>query len=156
MNILYICTHNRCRSIIAEAVTNLIAGGQLITRSAGSEPAGFVHPLTLKYLQEAGVPTQHLHSKSWHDVNDFTPDLVITVCDSAAEETCPLWLGDVVKVHWGLKDPSKVQGTERQVTAAFRHCINEVKHRVTLMLDAGVQHAQKDELQKLMQELGAR
>ena len=101
-NILYICTHNRCRSILSEAITRQKALGIITAQSAGSEPAGQVHPLTLRYLQEAGYNTQQLSSKSWDTLGEFIPDVVITVCDQAAGESCPLWLGTTPKLHWGL------------------------------------------------------
>ena len=130
MKILYICTHNRCRSILSEAVTNHLAGDLLEARSAGSQPAGQVHPLSLKYLAEAGIPTAGLKSQSWDEFEEFAPDLVVTVCDSAAGEACPLWFGHSLKVHWGLEDPSKLSGTEEEIADAFRHTIELVRQRV--------------------------
>ena len=87
MKVLYICTHNRCRSILSEAITNHVAGDVITAKSAGSQPAGEVHPLSLKYLNEAGIPTEGLQSQSWDEFEAFAPDLVITVCDSAAGES---------------------------------------------------------------------
>ncbi|MBD2859821.1 arsenate reductase ArsC [Spongiibacter sp. KMU-158] len=130
MKILYICTHNRCRSILSEAITNQFAAGVLTARSAGSQPAGEVHPLSLKYLQEAGIATEGLISQSWDELEDFAPDLVVTVCDSAAGESCPLWFGKSLKVHWGLSDPSKLEGSETELAEAFRATISEIKQRV--------------------------
>ena len=124
MKILYICTHNRCRSILSEAITNHRAAGALIARSAGSQPAGEVHPLSLKYLAEAGIPTRGLKSQSWDEFEDFAPDVVITLCDSAAGESCPLWFGKAIKLHWGLEDPSKLSGDESAIAAEFgRVCL---------------------------------
>lgn len=130
MKVLYICTHNRCRSILSEAISNQFGGGTLTARSAGSQPAGEVHPLSLKYLAEAGISTQGLISQSWDELEAFAPDLVITVCDAAAGESCPLWFGNSLKVHWGLSDPSKLEGSEEQLAAAFRATIAEIKQRV--------------------------
>lgn len=130
MKILYICTHNRCRSILSEAITNKLADGVIEARSAGSQPAGVVHPLSLKYLEQSGYDTQGLTSQSWDKFEDFEPNLVITVCDSAANESCPVWFGKSVKIHWGLKDPSKVEGTEEEKQAAFSACIAEIEKRV--------------------------
>lgn len=138
MKILYICTHNRCRSILSEAITNQFAQGNLVAKSAGSQPAGEVHPLTLTYLKEAGISTENLRSQSWDDFVDFAPDVVITVCDSAAGESCPLWFGNSVKVHWGLADPSRLANegaTNADVAHAFQHCITEIKQRVAALSD---------------------
>lgn len=134
MKILYICTHNRCRSILSEAITNAKSGGRLVARSAGSQPSGEVHPLSIKYLAEAGIPTVGLSSKSWDAFEDFAPDLVVTVCDSAAGETCPVWFGKTLKVHWGMDDPSKLQGSEAQLADAFRRTIAEIGERVDALL----------------------
>ncbi len=130
MKILYICTHNRCRSILSEAITNAHATGIIQAKSAGSQPCGEVHPLSLKYLKEAGISTQGLTSQSWDEFEQFAPDLVITVCDSAAGETCPVWFGKSLKIHWGLIDPSKLSGTEEDIAEAFRQTIEIIKERV--------------------------
>ncbi len=130
MKILYICTHNRCRSILSEAITNQLAAGEIDARSAGSQPAGAVHPLTLRYLEKHGYSTSGLQSQSWEDFEDFQPDLVITVCDSAAGEACPVYFGKSAKVHWGLSDPSKVEGSEAERERAFDVCIQEIAGRV--------------------------
>lgn len=148
MNILYICTHNRCRSALSEAITNQLgrslaktsekATGQsrVVAKSAGSQPAGEVHPLTLKYLDEAGYSTKGLTSNSWDDqdyMGDFVPDVVITVCDNAAGEACPLWLGDIPKLqklHWGLTDPSKDTKDKVATAENFRQIIQQIEQRV--------------------------
>ena len=130
MKILYICTHNRCRSILSEAITNQLAGDVIEAKSAGSQPVGEVHPLSLKYLGKAGYSANDLHSQSWDDFENFQPDIVITVCDSAAGEACPVYFGASLKVHWGLKDPSKLVVDELQIEKAFLSCIEEISHRV--------------------------
>lgn len=130
MKVLYICTHNRCRSILSEAITNHRAGDVLTARSAGSQPAGEVHPLSLRYLREAGVPINDLQSQSWDAFENFAPDVVITVCDSAAGESCPVWFGKTHKLHWGLEDPSKLEGNEETIAQAFRHTIATIEQRV--------------------------
>ncbi len=138
MKILYICTHNRCRSILSEAITNHLADGKLQAFSAGSQPAGEVHPLTLQYLQEAGISTANLRSKSWDELENNQPDIVVTVCDSAANESCPVWFGNTAKIHWGLADPSKIEGTDEQKRQAFFDTIEIIKSRVTTLLDANL------------------
>lgn len=137
MKILFVCTHNRCRSILAEAVSRQLGGALLEVRSAGSQPAGQVHPLSLKYLAQAGYSTDGLRSQSWDAFEDFAPDLVVTVCDSAAGEACPVWFGKTVKVHWGLKDPSALSGSEEDVKAAFLATIGTLEKRIQSLLDAG-------------------
>lgn len=138
LKILYICTHNRCRSILSEAITNHMAPGKLMARSAGSQPAGEVHPLSIKYLQQAGIATNGLRSQSWDDFAEFAPDVVITVCDSAAAEACPVWFEDGIQLHWGLSDPSKLVGSEAVLAGAFHATMAEISQRVEeiLALDA--------------------
>lgn len=135
LKVLYICTHNRCRSILSEAVTNKLGNGLIDARSAGSQPVGEVHPLSIKYLSEMGYSVDGLQSQSWDEFEAFAPDLVITVCDSAAGETCPVWFGRAVKVHWGLSDPSKLSGTEQQIKTAFKQCIELIETRVQQLLE---------------------
>jgi len=139
MKLLFICTHNRCRSILAEAVTNFYGKGQVIAKSAGSQPAGEVHPLSLKYLQKMGIPTDGLCSQSWHEHEAWQADVVITVCDSAANEVCPLWFGQSLKVHWGLADPSKLDGTEEAVEQAFTKTIETLTRRIDKLLKLNIQ-----------------
>ena len=130
MKILYVCTHNRCRSILSEAVTRSRAGSLIDVRSAGSQPVGEVHPLSLKYLQQTGYNIDGLASESWDAYVEWAPDVVITVCDRAAGETCPLYLGSAIKLHWGLQDPSALSGTEEQIEAAFISTIKCIEKRV--------------------------
>jgi len=140
MKLLFICTHNRCRSILAEAVTNYYGKGQILAKSAGSQPAGEVHPLSLKYLQKKGIPTEGLCSQSWDEHEAWQADVVITVCDSAANEACPLWFGQSLKVHWGLADPSKLEGTEEDVEQAFIKTIDLLIHRIETLLKLNIQN----------------
>ena len=112
MKLLYICTHNRCRSILSEAITNSLAGDLIIARSAGSQPADEVHPLSMKYLRQMGYTVTGLRSESWHNFAQFQPDVVITVCDSAAGEACPAYFGNSIKIHWGMADPSKIESPD--------------------------------------------
>jgi arsenate reductase (thioredoxin) len=156
MKILYICTHNRCRSILSEALTNALSGGLIEARSAGSQPAGEVHPLSLHYLQEDGIPTEGLYSKSWDKLESFAPDLVITVCDSAANESCPLWFGKAAKLHWGLADPSKVTGSDTEKALAFRACIAEIRQRVEALLRLPDGKLDAETLQAALGGLGVR
>ena len=118
-NLLFICTHNRCRSILAEVIANTQFGGFFQAFSAGSQPAGEIHPLTLKFLDARGLPTEGLNSQSWGDFADQQFDLVVTVCDSAANESCPLWMSDAPRVNWGMPDPSRAEGDEADIERAF-------------------------------------
>lgn len=156
MKILYICTHNRCRSILSEAITNELGQGVLEAKSAGSQPSGQVHPLSLHYLEEAGVSTTGLKSQSWDEFESFDADLVVTVCDSAAGETCPVWFGKSIKVHWGLADPSKIEGTEDEKAAGFRACIAEISLRVEGLVAIAKQDLADSELRTALANLGAK
>ena len=157
MNILYICTHNRCRSILSEAITRQNDQGIINAMSAGSQPSGKVHPLSIKYLSEMGYDTAGLTSQSWDSLTDdngdsFVPDVVITVCDQAAGESCPLWLGNIPKLHWGLSDPSKLDGSDEQKRQAFLTTIGEIEQRVEKLIDIAKRPKaeQLDALQQLV------
>lgn len=154
MKILYICTHNRCRSILFEAITNSIAGDLITAKSAGSQPVGEVHPLTLKYLTQTGHATAGLTSQSWHDFPNFEPDLVITVCDAAAAEACPVYFGASRKLHWGLADPSKITGSELQIEQAFLACIDEITKRVEMLKAIAAQQLSSSELTSALAVIG--
>ena len=155
MKILYICTHNRCRSILSEAISNRRAEGLLDARSAGSQPAGEVHPLSLRYLAQRAYRTEGLQSQSWDAFEDFAPDLVVTVCDSAAGEACPLYFGKSVKVHWGLSDPSKIEGSEAELEQAFMACIDEIERRVDQLIELAKDQPSPESLRAALTALGA-
>lgn len=118
MNVLFLCTGNSCRSLISEAVFNHLAPPGWKALSAGSQPTGRLNPRALQLLAEKGIPTEGYYSKSW-DALPLTPDIVVTVCASAAGETCPAYLGPVLRTHWGVDDPSHEEGTPEEITAAF-------------------------------------
>ena len=130
MKLLFVCTHNRCRSILCQAIASQRGAGFLEAASAGRAPVEAVHPLTLQYLEERGYQTAGLRSQSWHDLEGFEPDRVITVCDSAAGEVCPLWMGEVEKHHWGLPDPSRVEGEDAAIRSAFMAVIDRIENKV--------------------------
>lgn len=153
MKLLFICTHNRCRSILSEAITNHLGAGRLQAYSAGSAPAGEVHPLTLKYLAEANIPIEGLRSESWDVYADLNPDAVITLCDSAAAESCPLWMGQCLKLHWGLVDPSKLAADENAARQAFNQCIAQITARTEALLRLQEQHLQGDALHLALKNL---
>lgn len=134
MKILFLCTANSCRSILCEAVFNHLAPAGMKAYSAGSQPKGVVHPLSLKTLESAGISTTGLFSKSSDIHESLAPDFVITVCDKAAGEACPVFFGPATKAHWGLADPSEYQGSEAEIEAAFAATLEQIKTRVEAFL----------------------
>jgi arsenate reductase len=133
MNILFLCTGNSCRSILAEATFNALAPAGMRAMSAGSHPAGYVHPRSLALLQRKGISTEGYYSKSWNDL-PHAPDIVITVCGNAADETCPAYLAPAVRAHWGVEDPAKATGTEAEIDDAFEHAYRMLRMRIEAFL----------------------
>jgi arsenate reductase (thioredoxin) len=133
MNILFLCTGNSCRSIIAEATFNHLAPANFCAMSAGSQPTGEVHPRSLALLQSKGISTAGYYSKSWDDL-PVTPDIVITVCSNAAGETCPAYLGNVLRAHWGVADPAKATGTDDDINASFETAYRILRARILAFL----------------------
>ena len=129
MKVLFMCTANSCRSILSEAMFNHLAPPGFEAISAGSFPKGQVLPRSLSTLQAAGISIEGLYSKGNEAFQDSPPDVVITVCDKAAGEACPVYFGPAVKTHWGLEDPSEVQGDEAQVEAAFKATLDIITAR---------------------------
>ncbi|MDI1332404.1 arsenate reductase ArsC [Pseudomonas sp.] len=134
MKILFLCTANSCRSILCEAVFNHLAPQGMKAYSAGSQPKGDVHPLSLKTLENAGMSTLGLFSKSSDVHVNLAPDFVITVCDKAAGEACPVFFGPATKAHWGLTDPSEYYGTQEEIDAAFEATLEQIKTRIEAFL----------------------
>jgi len=135
MNVLFLCTGNSCRSILAEATFNHLAPPGWRAMSAGSHPTGVVNPRALALLAREGIPTEGLSSKSW-DHLPMTPDLVITVCGNAANETCPAYLGPVQRLHWGVEDPATVTGTPQEIDAAFQQAYTLLRTHIEGFLSA--------------------
>jgi arsenate reductase len=133
MNILFLCTGNSCRSILGEATFNHLAPAGWKAMSAGSHPTGQVHPRSLALLAREGIATTGLHSKSW-DTLPATPDIVVTVCASAAGETCPAYLGPVLRTHWGVDDPAHASGSDTQIDAAFDRAYRMLRARIEAFL----------------------
>ena len=129
MKVLFMCTANSCRSILSEALFNHLAPHGFVAISSGSFPKGQVLPRSLSTLQAAGISTEGLYSKGNNAFEGSPPDVVITVCDKAAGEACPVYFGPAVKAHWGLEDPSDVQGDEALVDAAFKATLETIETR---------------------------
>jgi arsenate reductase len=137
LNVLFLCTGNSARSILAEAILNHVGPAHVRGYSAGSHPKGAVHPLALDLLREMNMPTEGLRSKSWEEfAAGGAPrmDLVVTVCDGAAGEACPIWPGRPMTAHWGLPDPAAVQGSEMERRLAFRHAFVSLEQRIRRFL----------------------
>jgi arsenate reductase len=135
MQILFLCTANSCRSILAEAVFNHLAPANMRAYSAGSRPKGLVHPQSLHALQRAGISIEGLHSKSHGVHQQLNPDLVITLCDSAAAEPCPPFFGNAVKAHWGLPDPDGLGASPAEVDSVFDKTVTAIQQRVAAFLE---------------------
>jgi len=136
-NILFLCTGNSARSILAEAILNDRGKGRFKAYSAGSHPKGAVHPMALAQLERTGLPTDGLRSKAWDEfVQPGAPplDFVFTVCDNAAGEVCPIWPGQPMTAHWGQPDPAAVEGTDLEKANAFREAFRTLGRRIDLFL----------------------
>jgi arsenate reductase len=136
-NVLFLCTGNSSRSILAEAILNHRGKPQFRAFSAGSHPAGRVNPYALKQLESAGLPTEGLRSKSWGEfAKAGAPQMnfVFTVCDNAAKEVCPVWPGHPMTAHWGVPDPGEVAGSQEQIERAFRDAFVTLDRRIALFL----------------------
>jgi len=138
MNILFLCTGNSCRSILAEATFNALAPSEHHAISAGSHPKGEVHPRSLALLQREGIPTEGYYSKSWDNL-PLTPDVIITVCGDAAGATCPTYLAPAIRAHWGVEDPDAAHGSEQVINAAFEAAYSILRNRIEALLALPVQ-----------------
>ncbi len=143
MNILFLCTGNSCRSILAEATFNALAPKGMRAISAGSKPAGYVHPRSIALLKRKGIATDGYFSKSWDNL-PVTPDVVINVCGNAAGETCPAYLGKVMRAHWGVDDPAKATGTEAEIDASFEEAYSLLRQRIEAFLALPLDELQHD------------
>jgi len=156
-NVLFLCTGNSVRSIMAEAILNGKGRPVFTAYSAGSHPRGVVSPEALQQISRAHLPTDGLRSKSWEDF--ATPrapkmDFIFTVCDSAARETCPVWPGQPMTAHWGVADPGATQGTQEQVERAFREAYLILERRISLFLSLPLSSLDKLAIQKEISRIG--
>lgn len=156
MNLLFLCTGNSCRSVLAEATFNHLAPPGWHAASAGSRPTGAVHPRSLALLAREGIATAGLHSKSW-DGLPVVPDVVLTVCANAAGETCPAYLGPAVCAHWGVDDPAHATGNDAQVDAAFERAYRTLRARIEAFLALPLDTLRQDRvaLQAALTRIGA-
>ena len=158
LNILFLCTHNSARSILAEALLNSYGGGRFKAYSAGSSPRENQqpNPMALRVLREAGIETSGLSSKTWDEfAQPDAPhmDLIITVCDNAAGEACPVWPGHPATAHWGYPDPSEVEGSEEVRHEAFRRTIHAIKRRLDVLTSLPPERLQAMALQQAARDL---
>lgn len=158
-NILFLCTGNSARSILAEAATNnlAISRGRFRAYSAGSRPRGEVHPVSLQILQGVKIDTSSLRSKSWDEF--ATPDapkmdFIFTVCDQAAGETCPYWPGQPMTAHWGMPDPAAVEGTDEEIVKAFRNTFMMLSRRIDLLSNLPIESLDRLSLQQSISDIG--
>jgi arsenate reductase (thioredoxin) len=155
-NVLFLCTGNSARSILAEALLNHWGRGRFRGFSAGSFPKGEVHPLAIELLQRTNLPTEGLRSKSWDEfaAPDAPPiDFVITVCDNAAGEACPVWPGKPITAHWGVADPAAVED-DAEKGAAFRKALAELEARIKLFLNIPIESLDRLALQQAVRGIG--
>ena len=156
-NVLFLCTGNSARSILAEAILNHKAKGEFAAYSAGSHPSGTVRPEALAQLAAAGLPTAGLRSKSWDEFaapNAPRMDFVFTVCDNAANEPCPFWPGQPMTAHWGVADPAAVTGTPEEIARAYRDAFTILDRRISLFLALPIATLQQLSLQRELNQIG--
>jgi protein-tyrosine-phosphatase len=157
LNVLFLCTGNSARSQMAEVVLNRLGRGKFRAFSAGSEPAGYVHPMALQMLRNAHYDTTGLRSKPWDEfATSGAPELdfVFTVCDNAAKEVCPVWPGQPMTAHWGMPDPAKAEGTEAERNFAFADALRMLTNRIGIFVSLPLDKLSKLSLQAKLDEIG--
>ncbi len=152
--VLFLCTGNSCRSIMAEAMLSHLGGERFLAFSAGSFPTGTINALTLETLRNRGIKTAGLRSKSWEEFANKPIDWVITVCDNAAGEACPLFPGQPLKAHWGVADPAKFQGTDQARKQVFERTVAILEHRIKAMLRLPLGQMPVHEIKSKINEIG--
>ena len=153
-NVLVLCTGNSCRSILGEALLNHIGEGEIRAFSAGSFPTGNVNPSALATLADHGLSIDGYSSQSWDEFDDHAFDIVITVCDNAAGETCPVYLNNTIKAHWGLPDPANVIGTKAEIKTAFENTYSALESRIKKMLVLPLSELSDQELTIALNKIG--
>ena len=158
-NVLFLCTGNSARSIMAEAIMNRKGAPAFTAYSAGSRPAGFVRPEAIRQIESASLPADGLRSKSWDEFSGpGAPhlDFVFTVCDNAAHEICPVWPGQPMTAHWGVPDPASAAGTREEIDRAFREAFSILERRISLFLSLPISSLDQMALQRKIDEIGHR
>ena len=156
-NVLFLCTGNTARSILAEGMLNQLGGGRFRAFSAGSHPKGVVNPFAVEYLRASGAPVGDLRSKSWDEFavpGGPAMDFVFTVCDSAANEACPVWIGHPTTAHWGVPDPAAVEGSAEDRRRAFREAATALRRRIQLLLALPLEKLDRTAIQARLAEIG--
>ena len=154
LKILVLCTGNSCRSVMAEGLLNHYGEDKIFAFSAGSFPTGNVHPMSLATLKRHSMNDKGYRSKSWDEFIDQPIDILITVCDNAAGEVCPIFPGKPIKTHWGVPDPAHYQGTPAEIEVEFDRIFAMLDHRVKAFLRLPLEQMDKDELQQKLNEIG--
>lgn len=157
MNVLFLCTGNSARSILAEAHLNHAGKGRFQAYSAGSHPTGKVNPFAIELLAKHGIPTQGLRSKTWDEFSEPSApklDFIFTVCDNAAGETCPLWPGHPMTAHWGVADPAAVQGGDEEKRKAFLNAFTQLSTRIRLFVNLPLEKLERQALQHKLRDIG--
>lgn len=155
MNVLFLCTGNSARSILAEAILNHDGAGRFAAFSAGSQPTDKVNPWALRILEARGYPVEGYSSKSWNTfAQEPAFDFIVTVCDSAAAESCPVWAGHPISAHWGIPDPAAVHGSDAEKQAAFALAFERLKRRIDLMLALPLESLAPEALRAQLQAIG--
>ncbi|MGN8275845.1 arsenate reductase ArsC [Pseudomonas sp. SMV71] len=154
MKVLFMCTHNSCRSILSEAMFNHLAPQGLEAVSSGSFPSGRVNARALQTLAAADIDTDNLSSKASDTFQDAPPDIVITVCDRAAGEACPIFFGPALKAHWGLADPSEATGSEAEISAAFETTLAKIRQRLDAFFALPLKTMSTEQLQAELNRIG--
>jgi protein-tyrosine-phosphatase len=156
-NVLFLCTGNSARSILAEAILNRVGAGKFRAYSAGSQPKGQPHPETIRLLQSLDYDTSAFRSKSWNEfARPGAPalDFVFTVCDNAAGETCPVWPGQPMTAHWGIPDPAEAKGTAAEIALAFKDAYRMLRQRIEIFVALPIRSLDQLTLQRRLQEIG--
>ncbi len=156
-NVLFLCTGNSARSIIAETIMNRDGHGRFTAYSAGSNPSGEVRPEAIALLQQLNFKTDDARSKSWEEfAADGAPELdfVFTVCDNAAKETCPVWPGQPMSAHWGVPDPAAVEGNESEIRVAYAEAFRMLNNRISIFMNLPLHSLDKLALQKQLDKIG--
>jgi arsenate reductase (thioredoxin) len=156
-NVLFLCTGNSARSIIAESILKKVGAGRFHAFSAGSHPKGGINPFAIKVLESYDFPTDDLRSKSWDEFaapGAPVMDFVFTVCDTAAAETCPVWPGQPMTAHWGIEDPAAVEGTDIQKEAAFVLATKYLRNRISIFASLPIRSLDKMALNAKLREIG--